>query len=199
MLTFTATATAGSTCRAPAGATAVHRSANAVVYRRQRTATTAGYSACRRAGGRRTVLPGASGSRTLSAFRSAGRYLAFIVDEVNAHDMTAAVGVRVFDLRAGRARRGIALATSPAQPDSLRFRSLVLTAKGTAAWRETGSGQRASTPIDRIAARDVSGRRRILRTAPFKTISRLELVGGATARWRVGDQLQRRRIDTLGR
>jgi hypothetical protein len=194
-----ATARAGERCRLPEDSNVVHRSATAIVYRRQRTATSASYEACLRSSGRRTDLPDAGTSRALSSFRSAGRYMAFIVDEAVPHDMTASVAIRVVDLRAGAPRRGIVLATAAGQPDALRFRSLILTSTGAAAWRETGRSQQASRPVDRIAARDVTGERRILHTAPYKTISSLKLLRGKIAEWSAGKRTYRRRIDTLGR
>jgi hypothetical protein len=74
-----------------------------------------------------------------------------------------------------------------------------LTSKGTAAWRETGRSQQASVPVDRIAARDISGKRRVLDTAPDKSISRLKLVLGKIVEWIIGGRTERHRLDTLGR
>ncbi len=81
---------------------------------------------------------------------------------------------------------GIVLATAAGQPDALRFRSLILTSTGAAAWRETGRSQQASGAVDRIAARDVTGKRRILHTAPYKTISSLKLLRCKIALWSAG-------------
>lgn len=188
----TPTAAAGSSCRAPEGASAVHRSKTVVVYRRARTPRSASYWACLRSSGRRTVLPGSRTGRTLSSFRSAGRYLAFFVEEIDARSMTGTVGVRVFDTRAGRAVRGIALFISPSDPDRTRLRNLILTARGTAAWREVGR-------VDRIAARDLRGRRRILDSGPRGSIGDLALRRGAVAQWRNGGEVKRRDINRLGR
>lgn len=180
-------------CRAPEGASAVHRSQTVVVYGRARTPTTATYWGCLRSNGRRTMLPGShTGRRALSSFRSAGRHLAFFVEEIDGRSMTGAVGVRVFDLGAGKAERGIALDISPGTPDRVRLRSLVLTARGTAAWREVGR-------VDRVAARDLRGRRRILDTGPRGSIRDLVLRRGAIARWRSDGKIRRRRINQLGR
>lgn len=182
-------------CRAPSGASAVHRGATVVVYRRARTPTTASYWGCLRSSGRRTALPGSRSNtnrRTLSSFRSAGRHLAFFVEEADGRFMTATIGVRVFDLRARKAVRGIALDNSRSGPDRLRLRSLILTATGAAAWREVGR-------VDRVAARDLRGRRVVLASGPSGSIRDLVLVRGAMAQWRHDGKLQRRRINRLGR
>jgi len=73
-----------------------------------------------------------------------------------------------------------------------------LTSKGTAAWRETGRSQQVSVPVDR-AARDISGKRRVLDTAPDKSISRLKLIFGKIVEWIIGGRTERHRLDTLGR
>lgn len=98
----TATPAAAASCRAPSGATALYRGTYAVVYRRVRPSVqgTASYWGCLRSSGRRTTLPGSSAQRTLSSFRSAGRFLAFVAYEDNLRYMTANVAIRVFDLRA---------------------------------------------------------------------------------------------------
>lgn len=198
-------------CRAPARATVAHRSSTVIVHRRvTRSAdgSTTRHWGCLRATGRRTTLTtGAerrfSGrSRSISSFRSNGRHVAFVVDESDARYMTATTGIRVFDLRAGRPRRGIALdvpGPGSAVADPLRLRGLILTAWGTAAWRERGRRRAADPARDRIAARDLQGRRRVLQTARLGRISGLRLVGGTTAEWRNGSALHRRRIDRLGR
>lgn len=189
-----ATPVAAASCRAPEGATAVYRNGTVVVYRRARAQTSASYWGCLRSTGRRTVLPGASSSRALSSFRGAGRYLGFVIENVDARSMTGRVGVRVFDLRAGRALSGVSLDVSPlpSAPDRLRFSRLVLTATGIAAWRESGR-------TDRIAARDAHGRRRVLATGPPGSLTSLTLARGITAQWRDAGQVRRRRIDRLGR
>lgn len=185
-------APAAATCRAPSGASAVHRSATVVVYRRARTPRSGNYWGCLRSSGRRTALPGFRTGRLVSSFRSAGRHLAFFVRELDGRYMTGTLGVRVFDLRAGKARRGVALDISSGDPQPLRFTSLVVTATGAAAWRETGRG-------DRIAARDLRGRRRVLASGRQGSIRDLVLRRGAIAQWRNDGELQRRRINRLGR
>jgi hypothetical protein len=177
-------------CRAPAGAVAVHTGATVIVYRRARTPTTTSYWGCLRATGRRTDLPGASRQRAIASFRSAGRFLAFFVTEADFHSMTGTVGVRVFDLRAGKPIKGIALPTTSRLPQR-RLHDLVLTATGTAAWRETGAE-------DQIAARDLHGRRRVLASGPPGSITDLVLMHGTTVQWRDPGGLRRRRIDRLG-
>ncbi|HEX4345209.1 MAG TPA: hypothetical protein VHZ31_06565 [Solirubrobacteraceae bacterium] len=168
----------------------VHRSASAIVYRRARTPS---YSGCLRSSGERTALPGSSSQRTLSSFRSAGRFLAFLADEQNLHDQTASVAVRVFDLRARKADRGVVLDSSPPTgPGRLRLSSLIVTATGAAAWRQTGRE-------DRIGARDIDGRHVVLASGPAGSIRDLVLLGGTTARWRNGGVVQSRRLDRLGR
>jgi len=182
-------------CRAPDGATAMHRSASAIVYRRTRPSFqgTANYWACLRASGRRTTLPGSTAQHRPSSFRSAGRFLAFVVEENNFHNGTASIGIRVFDLRAGKPVRGIVLPSSPPDdPDRMRFSNLILTATGAAAWRQTGR-------IDRIGARDVRGNHVVLASGPRGSIRDLVLIDGTTARWRNGGGLQSRRLDRLGR
>jgi hypothetical protein len=182
-------ATTSSSCRAPAGAVAVHTGATAIVYRSARTPSTTSYEACLRATGRRTDLPGAGRQRVIASFRSAGRFLAFFVTESDFHSMTGTVGVRVFDLRAGKPVKGIALSTTSREPPR-QLHDLVLTAAGTAAWRETGSE-------DQVAARDLQGRRRVLASGPSGSISDLVLTHGTTVQWRDPSGLHRRRIDRL--
>jgi hypothetical protein len=183
-------------CRAPAGATPVYRGASALVYRRARPSfqgNTAGYWGCLRSSGERTTLPSSTAQRVLSSFRGAGRFLAFVAYDENFHNQTAAVAVLVFDLRARKPARGIVLPSSPAgEPDRLRLSRLILTATGAAAWRQTGL-------VDRIGARDVHGRHVVLASGPRGSIRDLVLIGGRTAQWRSGGELQRRRLDRLGR
>jgi hypothetical protein len=166
------------------------------VYRRARPSfqgNTAGYWACLSSSGERTTLPSSTAQRVLSSFRSAGRFLAFVAYDENFHNQTAEVAVLVFDLRAREPARGIVLASSPAgEPDRLRLSRLILTATGAAAWRQTGLA-------DRIGARDVHGRHVVLASGPRGSIRDLVLIGGRTAQWRGGGELQRRRLDRLGR
>jgi hypothetical protein len=184
------------TCRAPEGASVVDRSATALVYRRQRAHSTANNWACLRSSGRRMALPGSRTStnqRNLSSFHSAGRYLAFFVEEIVGHDMRGSMGVSVYDLR----RRRLVGYTSREilsidNPDRLRLRSLILTATGTAAWRETGR-------VDRIAALDLHSKRRVLDSGAPGSLRELVLVRGTTAQWRSNGELRHRRIDQLGR
>jgi hypothetical protein len=175
----------------------VHRSATAVVYQRRRANSTWNNWGCLRSRGRLVTLPGSRTSanqRLLSSFRSAGRYLAFFVEEIVGHDMRGTVGVRVFDLRRGQAVGGIAREITPSlsYPDRLRMRSLILTATGTAAWRETGH-------VDRIAALDLHSKRRVLDSGAPGSLRDLVLVGGKIAQWRSSGELRHRRIDQLGR
>jgi hypothetical protein len=171
----------------------VHRGATAVVYRRARTQSTASYWGCLRSSEQRTALPGSSSQRTLSSFRSAGRFLAFFADEQNFHDQTARVAVRAFDLRTRTAVRGVVLPSAPdSDPRRLRVSSLILTATGAAAWRQ-------SARSDRIAARDVNGKHVVLASGPSGSLRELVLIRGTTAQWRNNGQLQSRRLDRLGR
>ena len=152
-------------CRAPSGATVVHRSATAVVYRRARTQSTASYWGCLRASGQRTALPGSRSQRTLSSFRSIGRFLAFFADEQNFHDQTARIAVRVVDLRARTAVRGVVLPSArESDPRRLRVSSLILTATGAAAWRQAARS-------DRIAARDVHDKHVVLASGPSGSLA----------------------------
>jgi hypothetical protein len=186
-----AVASAGG-CRAPSGASVVHRSSTAVVYRRARNARIASFWACLRSTGQRTALPGSEPQRALSSFRSAGRFLAFFDDETNFHNGTAAVGVRIYDLRARKRVAGITLDVPVADaPARLRLHSLILTATGTAAWRESG-------PFDRIGARDLHGKHRLLASGRSGSISDLVLVRGKIARWLYDGKVQRRRLDQFG-
>jgi hypothetical protein len=142
------------------------------------------------------ALPGSRTStnqRNLSSFRSAGRYLAFFVEEIVGHDMRGTMGVSVYDLR----RRQLVRYTSREilsidSPDRLRLSGLVLTATGTAAWRETGR-------VDRIAALDLHSKRRVLGSGAPGSLRELVLVRGAIAQWRNNGELRHRRIDQLGR
>jgi hypothetical protein len=184
------------TCRAPEGASVLYRSATAVVYQRRRASTTRNDWACLRSSGRRMALPGSRTStnqRNLSSFRSAGRYLAFFVEEIVGHDMRGSMGVSVYNLR----RRQLVRYTSREilsidSPDRLRMRSLILTATGTAAWRETGR-------VDRVAALDLHSKRRVLDSGAPGSLRELILVRGTIAQWRSSGELRHRRIDQLGR
>jgi hypothetical protein len=185
------------TCRAPEGASVVYRSATAVVYQRRRASTTSTNWACLRSSGRRMALPGSRTStnqRNLSSFRSAGRYLAFFVEEIFGHDMRGSIGVSVYDLRRRKlVRHAWREILSVDDPDRLRMRSLVLTATGTAAWRETGG------VVDRIAALDLHSKRRMLDSGAPGSLRELVLVRGTLAQWRNNGELRHRRIDQLGR
>jgi hypothetical protein len=192
LATSSAVAAAGA-CRAPVGASVVHRSSTAVVYRRARNPRIASFWTCLLSTGRRTTLPGSEPQRALSSFRSAGRFLAFFAAEDNFHDGTATVGVRIFDLRARKPFAGITLDVPDADaPARLRLHSLILTATGTAAWRESG-------PFDRIGARDLHGKHRVLASGVSGSISDLVLAHGEIAKWRYDGKVQRRRLDRLGR
>ena len=180
-------------CRSPEGSSVVARSSTQLVYRRARNPRIASFWACLRSTGQRTTLPGSDPQRALSSFRGAGRFLAFFTDENNFHDGTATVGVRIFDLRARTPVAGIMLDVPDADaPARLRLHSLILTATGTFAWRETGS-------FDRIGARDLHGRHRVLASGASGSISALVLIRGKTAQWLYNGQVQRRRLDQLGR
>ncbi len=173
----------------------MHRGTSAIVYQRARPSFqgTASYWGCLRSSGRRTTLPGSSAQRTLTSFRSAGRFLAFVAYEENFHNQSASVGIRVFDLRARKPLRGIVLNSFPRpHPDRLRLSRLILTAIGTAAWRQTGR-------VDRIGARDVHGKHVVLASGPGGSLSDLVLLRGTTAQWRNGSKVERRRLDRLGR
>jgi hypothetical protein len=193
----TAAGAPAATCRAPERVAIVYRSVTAVVYQRRRANTTWNNWACLRSSGRRMALPGSRTStnqRNLSSFRSAGRYLAFFVEEIVAHDMRGSMGVSVYDLRR---RQQLVRYTSREilsinNPDRLRLRGLVLTATGTAAWRETGR-------VDRIAALDLHSRRRVLDSGVPDSLHELVLVRGTIAQWRSNGRLRHRRIDQLGR
>jgi hypothetical protein len=183
-------------CRAPEGASVLYRSRTAVVYQRQRAHSTWNNWACLRSSGRRMALPGSRTStnqRNLSSFRSAGRYLAFFVEEIVGHDMLGSMGVSVYDLRRRKQVRSTSREIlSIDSPDRLRLRGLVLTATGTAAWRETGRA-------DRIAALDLHSKRRVLDSGAPGSLRELVLVRGTIARWRNNGALRHRRIDQLGR
>jgi hypothetical protein len=193
----TAPSATAATCRSPAGASVLHRSATAIVYQRRRANSTWNNWGCLRSSGRLTTLPGtrtSTNQQRLSSFRSAGRYLAFFLEEIVGHDMRGTIGVSVFDLRRRRSVGRLALDITPtlSDPDRRRMRSLILTATGTAAWRETGR-------VDRVAALDLHSNRRVLDSGPPGSLRDLVLVRGNIAQWRDNGALRRRRIDQLGR
>jgi hypothetical protein len=129
----------------------------------------------------------------LSKFAAAGHHLAYVIELDVFHDMDGRLGVTVLDLHPRAPARGFMSGLFVLDnPTKLRLHSLVLTATGVAAWRETGVR-------DRIGALDLRGHRQVLDTGPSGTLTDLVLVRGRTAQWRHGGSLRRVRLDTLGR